>query len=369
MSQLSDTERLAWLRLARTEGIGPINFHKLVRRYGTATKAIAMLPDLMTKAGANRGLAVTPAEQAEREIAATTKAGATLVCMGEPNYPPSLAEIDSAPPILCMSGNFELTSRQSVGIVGARTASANGRKMARILAHGLAEAGFLVTSGLARGIDTAAHEAATPSRTAAAIAGGVDHFYPPENIDLQKAISRDGLLMTEMPLGSAPRAEHFPRRNRIISGMSRATIIVEAALRSGSLITARYANEQGREVFSVPGSPLDPRCEGSNKLIREGANILTSVDDVLQFLTAEKSPLQSQLFQRDAEPLLPPDQDADEATRREIIGLLSANAVDIDDLIREAQCQPEAVTAVLLELEVAGRVTRSAGGMVALKVG
>jgi DNA processing protein len=369
MTQFSDAERLAWLRLARTEGIGPINFHKLVRRYGSATKAIAALPDLMTKAGAKRGLSVTPVEQAEREIAASTKAGATLICTSEPHYPPALAEIDSAPPILCMSGNFELVTRQSVGIVGARTASANGRKMARILAHGLAEAGYLVTSGLARGIDTAAHEAATPTRTAAAIAGGVDHFYPPENADLQRAISKDGLLVTEMPIGSAPRAEHFPRRNRIISGMSRATIIVEAALRSGSLITARYANEQGREVFAVPGSPLDPRCEGTNKLIREGANILTSVNDVLDFLRAEKSPIQGQMLERETEPLLPPDQDADEATRREVIGLLSANAVDIDDLIRESQCQAEAVMAVLLELEVAGRVTRSAGGMVALRKG
>ncbi len=368
MTELSDTERLAWLRLARTEGIGPINFRKLVRRYGTATKAIAVLPDLMTKAGSNRGLAVIPVEQAEREIAATEATGSKLVAMGEPHYPPSLAEIDSAPPILCMSGNFHLAVRESVGIVGARTASANGRKMARILADGLAEAGYLITSGLARGIDTAGHEAATPSRTAAAIAGGVDHFYPPENAELQSAIARDGLLITEMPIGSAPRAEHFPRRNRIISGMSRATIVVEAALRSGSLITARFANEQGREVFAVPGSPLDPRCEGTNKLIREGANILTSVDDVLQFLTSEKSSIQGQMFERDTEPLLPPDQDTDEATRREVIGLLSANAVDIDDLIREAQCQPEAVMAVLLELEVAGKVTRSAGGMVALKV-
>ncbi len=369
MNVLSDSERMAWLRLARTEGIGPITFHKLIRRYGTATKAIAMLPDLLTKAGARRGLVVFSTEQAERETEASAKAGALLIACGEPHYPAALAEIESAPPLLCMAGNLELAQRESVGIVGARTASANGRKMARILAHGLAEAGYLVTSGLARGIDTAAHEAATPSRTAAAIAGGVDHFYPPENADLQRAIASAGLLVTEMPIGAAPRAEHFPRRNRIISGMSRAVIIVEAALRSGSLITARFANEQGREVFSVPGSPLDPRCEGSNKLIREGANILTSVNDVLDFLSAEKSPLQGHMFEQDAEPLLPPDQDADDATRREVIGLLSANAVDIDDLIREAQCQPEAVMAVLLELEVAGRVTRSAGGMVALKKG
>lgn len=364
--QLSNAERLSWLRLARTEGIGPINFHKLVRRYGTASKAIEALPHLMTKAGANRGLSVYPVDVAEREIDATRQAGATLVAFGEADYPAALMQAESAPPVLCMSGNFSMAQRKSVGIVGARTASANGRKMARILAHTIAEAGFLVTSGLARGIDTAAHEAASPARTAAVIAGGIDHIYPPENAALQHAIAREGLLISEMPIGTAPRAEHFPRRNRIISGMSAAVVIVEAALRSGSLITARFANEQGREVFAVPGSPLDPRCEGTNKLIRDGANILTSANDVLDFLASETSPLHDRLFERDPEPLLPPDEDADDATRREIIGLLSANAVDIDDLIREAQCSPEAAMAVLLELEIAGRISRSAGGLVAL---
>ena len=364
--QLSDAERLDWLRLTRTESIGPSTFFKLIQRYKTAAKAIEALPHLLSKAGSKRGISVFPVDAAEKEMTATGKAGATLVAHGEAHYPEALLTIDTAPPMLCMSGNFELAQRTSVGIVGARTASASGRKMARILAHGLAEAGILVTSGLARGIDTAAHEAATPARTAAAIAGGVDHLYPPENADLQRAIARDGLLITEMAIGTSPRAEHFPRRNRIISGMSRAVIIVEAAMRSGSLITARFANEQGRDVFAVPGSPLDPRCEGTNKLIKDGASILTSVDDVLEMLNRETSPLQQSLFEREPEPLLPPDQDADEATRREVVSLLSPNAIEIDDLIREAQCQPEAVMAVLLELEVAGRITRSAGGMVAL---
>jgi DNA processing protein len=367
MMQLSDTERLAWLRLSRTEGIGPQTFHKLIARYKTATKVLEALPILLNKGGAKRGLSVYSEDQALKEIAATAKAGAQLIGACESHYPDMLRNSDAAPPLLCVAGNLSLLQKTSVGIVGARTASASGRKMARILAHGVAEAGFLVTSGLARGIDTAAHEAATPARTAAIIAGGIDHLYPPENADLQKAIARDGLLITEMPIGTAPRAEHFPRRNRIISGMSTAVIIVEAALRSGSLITARYANEQNREVFAVPGSPLDPRCEGTNRLIKDGANILTSVNDVLDFLTREKSPMQGMLFERQTEPLLPPDQDADDTTRHEIIGLLSVNAVDIDDLIREANSPPEAVMAVLLELEVAGRLTRSAGGMVALK--
>ena len=367
MTALSDNERLAWLRLARTDGIGPQTFHKMIARYKTAERALQALPDLVTKGGAKRGLKVFTAELALKEIDATLKAGAQLLCACELQYPTILGNIDAAPPILCVSGNLTLFQKTSVGIVGARTASASGRKMARILAHALAEEGFLVTSGLARGIDTAAHEAAKPARTAAVIAAGIDHLYPPENAALQTAIAQEGLLITEMPIGTAPRAEHFPRRNRIISGMSQVVIIVEAALRSGSLITARFANEQNREVYAVPGSPLDPRCEGTNKLIKEGANILTSVNDVLDFLNREVTPLQAMLFERETEPLLPPDEDADDSTRREIMELLSVNAVDTDDLIREANCSPEAVMAVLLELEVAGRLTRSAGGMVALK--
>jgi DNA processing protein len=367
MSLLPDTELVARLQLARTEGIGPQTFHKLISRYQTASRALEALPDVVTKGGAKRGLKVYASELAQKEIEATAKICAQLLCSGQPYYPAMLANIESAPPVLCVSGHLALLQKTSVGIVGARTASASGRKIARMLAHSLAEAGFLVTSGLARGIDTAAHEAATPSCTAAVIAGGIDHIYPPENAALQKAIAHEGVLITEMPIGTAPRAEHFPRRNRIISGMSHVVIIVEAAMRSGSLITARFANEQNREVFAVPGSPLDPRCEGTNKLIKDGANILTSVNDVLDFLNREVTPLQGLLFERQAEPLLPPDEDADDTTRREILKLLSINAVDLDDLIREANCPPEAVMSVLLELEVAGRLVRSAGGMVALK--
>jgi DNA processing protein len=369
MTQLSEPERIAWLRLTRTDNIGPVTFQKLIRRYKTASRVLEALPHLTAKAGGSRGLNLYPTDLALREMEATAKIGVKLVAFGEPDYPMNLMHIDSSPPMLCMAGNFELVQRESVGIVGARTASASGRKMARILAHGLAEAGILVTSGLARGIDTAAHEAATPSRTAAVIAGGIDHLYPPENANLQKAIASEGLLITEMAIGTAPRAEHFPRRNRIISGMSRAVIVVEAALRSGSLITARFANEQGRDVFAVPGSPLDPRCEGTNKLIRDGATLLTSVDDVLSHLQSQMPPEQSQLFERDEEPLLPPDEDTDDASRREVLSLLSANAIEIDDLIREANCAPEQVMAVLLELEVVGKLTRSAGGRVALNKG
>ncbi len=215
---VSECERIAWLRLSRSDGIGPQTFHKLIARYKTAARAIEALPYLASKGGAKRGITVYPEELALKEIGETLATGAQLVCACEREYPDLLRNIDAAPPVLCMAGDVQLLQKQSVGIVGARTASASGRKMARILSHSLAEAGFLVTSGLARGIDTAAHEAAGPARTAAVIAGGIDHLYPPENADLQKSIAHDGLLITEMPIGTAPRAEHFPRRNRIISG-------------------------------------------------------------------------------------------------------------------------------------------------------
>ncbi len=367
MQLLDRTQRRDWIRLSQSENVGPATFRQLIGRYGSATSALGALPDLSVRGGLARPIRLLSKENAEAVMERAEELGASFLVAGETGYPPLLQHISDAPPLICVKGNLAFAELPCVAIVGARNASAGGRKFARQLSAELSEEGYLVVSGLARGIDTAAHEAATPARTAAVIAGGIDHLYPPENSALQKAIANEGLLITEMPIGTAPRAEHFPRRNRIISGLSQVVIIVEAALRSGSLITARFANEQNREVYAVPGSPLDPRCEGTNKLIKEGANILTSVNDVLEFLNREVTPLQAMLFERETEPLLPPDEDADDTTRREIMGLLSVNAVDMDDLIREANCSPEAVMAVLLELEVAGRLTRSAGGMVALK--
>ena len=261
-------------------------------------------------------------------------------------------------------GQADHLQRDAVAIVGARNASALGRKLARMLADQLGKAGYLVVSGLARGIDTAVHEAALTHRTAAVVAGGIDHVYPPENAALQAKISSEHVIVSEMPLGTIPKAEHFPRRNRIISGLSRAVIVAEAALRSGSLITARFAAEQGRDVFAIPGSPLDPRCEGANKLIKEGAAILTSVDDVLDALKAQQRPAASALWE-DAQPA-PKSVRCTDADRNHLLNLLSHSPIHVDDLVREAGIQPEVLAALLLELEVAGKVSRSAGGMAAL---
>jgi DNA processing protein len=360
--QLSDEERLSWLQLTRTEGIGPLTFNRLLQAYGTATKALAALPELGHRGGKSKPTKLYPRDRAVAELEAAAAIGARWVALTEADYPLWLKHVAGAPTILCLSGRLELATRDAVGIVGARNASASGRKFARMLSEALGQHGFVVASGLARGIDTAAHEAALPHATAAVVAGGIDHFYPPENAELQKQIGKEHLLISEMPLGAVPKAEHFPRRNRIISGMSRAVIVVEAALQSGSLITARFANEQGREVFAVPGSPLDPRCAGCNKLIRDGANLLSSIDDVLEALNVQRVVEQPNMFM---EPPTPSLRNTN-TNSADLVGYLSPTPIHIDDLIRETRLDADVVTALLLELEVAGRVVRSAGGEVAL---
>jgi DNA processing protein len=362
--QLSDEERVNWLRLSRTENIGPVK--SLLQRFGSATAAIAGLPDLATKGGKRQDVRIYSKSAAEDDIARARKANANFIAAGERGYPPYLRHIHAPPPLLCVAGNLDLANRDAVAIVGARNASALGLKFTRMIANRMAEAGLLVVSGLARGIDTAAHETTLEKGTAAVIAGGIDFVYPPENERLQKAIAERGLLITEMIPGMAPKAEHFPRRNRIISGISRAVIVVEAALKSGSLITARLANEQGREVFAVPGSPLDPRSEGTNKLIKDGANILTSVEDVIEALSTAHPPNQ-QIFLEptDNEPLSEPEISATD--RDHVLSLLSPTEIAADDLIRESGLEAHQVMAILLELEVAGRAIRQAGGTIALK--
>jgi DNA processing protein len=366
MSGPSDQERVALVQLARTDGVGAITFHRVMQRFGTATAAIAALPDMAKAAGKRTGLSVYPKSKAEDELARVDQLGARYVSASDDEYPKLLAEVDGAPPLLCIKGQADWALAPCVAIVGARNASATGRKFTRMLADRLTDAGMTVVSGLARGIDTAAHEAAREMQTAAVIAGGIDHIYPPENAELQATIAERGLLITEMPPGTAPKAEHFPRRNRIISGMSRAVIVVEAALRSGSLITARFAAEQGREVFAVPGSPLDPRCEGCNKLIKDGATILTSIDDVFEALNAQ-SPMQRGLFSE--EPMTHRrDVSPEGADRDKVISLLSPSPVHVDDVVRESGLPPDVVSAVLLELEIIGRAGRDGSGMVSLRV-
>ena len=361
--QLSDEERLNWLRLAQTESVGPITFHQLVSAYKTATNAIEALPELAARGGRRKALKICSVAEAETMTARAAAINARFVVAGEAGYPPDLQHIPSAPPLICVSGRLELSDMNSVAIVGARNASALGLKFTRQLARGLVDAGFLVVSGLARGIDTAAHEASLEAQTTAVLAGGLDHFYPPENEKLQRAIAERGMLISEMPPGTAPKSEYFPRRNRIISGIAKATIIVEAAIRSGSLITARFANEQGREVFAVPGSPLDPRCEGTNKLIKDGANILTSIDDVLNALSAPHFVNRGMLFEPELKAVAM-STGVKEADRVRVSSLLSLSPIATDDLIRESGLAAEQVVTILLELEIAGRAIRHAGGRI-----
>jgi DNA processing protein len=365
LRQLSDEERIAWLQLSRTENVGPVTFKSLLQRFGTARVALEALPELSKKGG--RAQPLRPASRADaiEEIEKALAFGAQHVVAGERGFPSYLRHIHATPPILCVMGQLDFAALDAVGIVGARTASANGMKFTRMLAQKIGEAGLLVVSGLARGIDTAAHDASIGTQTCAVVAGGINHFYPPENEKLQRGIAERGLLISEMAFGAAPKAEHFPRRNRIISGMSRAVIVVEAAMRSGSLITARFAMEQNRDVFAVPGSPLDPRCEGTNKLIRDGAAIVTSADDIVEALGMAQRP-QNEIFLEREDVAIAPVTDVSDSDRVRLLSLLSHTPTDIDDVIREVGLPADQVLAILLEAEIAGSVARTTGNQVAL---
>lgn len=359
---LSAVERRDWLRLSMSENVGPQTFHMLMKRYGNAAAALAAIPDLSRKGGLSRPPRLYGQDAAERDLANAEKIGARFIGSSEPDYPALLREIDGAPPLLCIKGDARHLARSAVGIVGARNASAVGRKFARQLAAEIGLMDHAIVSGLARGIDTAAHEASIETGTIAVLAGGIDVIYPPENDVLHAAIGERGVLVTEMMPGTVPRAEHFPRRNRIISGLARALIVVEAALRSGSLITARYANEQGREVFAVPGSPLDPRCEGCNRLIREGATLLMSSADVLDVLHETRPAIRTSLLEPEPEAF----GQADDSGRSIILELLSPSPIDVDDLIRESGLPSGVVAGFLLELALAGRIIRYPNGAVSL---
>jgi DNA processing protein len=356
----ADEERLDRLRLIRSPRIGPVTYLQLLRRFGSAARAIAALPDL---AGRGGGAAPQVADRsvAAREMAVAARLGARHVMMGDADYPALLAEIDSAPPVLICRGDLASAKRTTVAIVGARNASAAGCRMARGLAGALGEAGVTVVSGLARGIDAAAHAGSLGTGTVGVIAGGIDVVYPPEHAELQDAVAARGLLIAEQPPGIEPRARHFPSRNRIIAGMAFGTLVVEAAPKSGSLITARLAAEAGREVLAVPGSPLDPRAQGCNLLIREGATLIQTADDVLEAIRpidarAVRSPTSSYSAA--------PAGDASDAQRSGIVELLGPVPVSIDEVIRQSGQPAWIVQQVLLELELAGRLERHAGGRV-----
>jgi len=354
--------RIPRLRLIRTPGIGPITYRQLIARFGGAEAAIEALPDLAARGG-GRAPKVADTSLAEREIATTEKLGAGYLFLDDPDYPPLLAELDNAPAAMTLRGDLSLTRRTTVAMVGARNSSAAACRFARGLAVELGREGVVVVSGLARGLDTAAHHGSLATGTVGVIASGIDISFPPENRNLQEAVAEQGLLIAEQPPGMEPLARNFPHRNRIIAGLSIGTVVVEAALKSGSLITARLANEAGRDVMAVPGSPLDPRAQGCNQLIRDGAILIQSAADILESIR----PIDARMVRSPASSFdaMPPTDPGD-AERRAIVGLLGPVPVATDELIRQSGLSPAMVATVLLELELAGRLERHAGGRLSL---
>jgi DNA processing protein len=362
-TQLTDAERIDWLRLIRSDNVGPRTFRSLLRYFGSARAALERLPDMARRGGASRPARICSEDDARAELAASKRLGVSLVAPDEAGYPPRLATLEDAPPLLGVRGAVEALMRPMIAIVGSRNASGAGLKFAGKLAHDLSEAGFVIASGLARGIDQAAHRTSIHGGTVAMLAGGHDRIYPPEHEDLLAAILASGAAISEMPLGHVPRARDFPRRNRLISGAALGVVVVEAAHRSGSLITARIAAEQGREVFAVPGSPLDPRAAGTNDLIKQGATLITEAADVIN---AVEPIMERPISLREPDGNEPLDFDPDANDRNRIIGLLGPAPLSLDDLIRMADASPAIVRVVLLELELAGRLERHGGGMVSL---
>jgi len=358
-----NADLVARIRLIRSPSIGPVTFRQLLARFGSADAALAAIPDLAARGG-GKTPSLLPAASAERELAQVEKFGARYLTLGQGLYPNLLAEMTDAPPLLIAKGNISLLEHEAIAIVGARNASAAACRFARGLAHDLGREGIVVVSGLARGIDAAAHDGSLQSGTIGIVAGGIDIFYPPENEERQRAMMAQGLVIAEMPPGTEPRARHFPYRNRIIAGMSLGTVVIEAAPKSGSLITARLAAEAGREVMAVPGSPLDPRAQGCNQLIRDGATLVQSAADVLETLR----PLDGRVRAESApfEPAPVPAAEPDEGARRSVEELLGPSPVPIDELVRLSALPSGAVQLVLLELDLAGRLDRHAGGKVSL---
>jgi DNA processing protein len=356
---LTDAQRRDWLRLARAENVGPVTFDQLITRYGEASIALAALPDLARRGG-RADLRIPSAAQADAELEAGAALGARLIASCEPEFPQALAALDPPPPLIWTRGDVGVLDRRTVAVVGARVASSAGQRFARGLAAELGQAGCVVVSGMARGIDAAAHEGALPTGTVAVLGGGIDDVYPPEHRGLYERIVAEGCVVSESEPGRTAVAKDFPRRNRIIAGLARAVVVVEAEFRSGSLITARLANEQGREVLAVPGSPLDPRAKGTNDLIRQGAAICEGVDDVLRaieglggFREPERTPFRG------------PACEPDDGLRERVAALLSPTPVSRDELVRAARAPAPLVFAALMELALAGRAELLPGAMVA----
>ncbi|NVJ98432.1 MAG: DNA-protecting protein DprA [Alphaproteobacteria bacterium] len=379
-NQFSDQEKLARLQLMRTDGVGPVLFRALIEKFGSGTQAIEGAVELSKINGRKRPLSPPSLQACEAELDQIERFGARVLFLGTAPYPERLAATDDAPPVLLVKGNTEHLASLSVGIVGARNASAAGMKFTSQIAAKLAEAKVTIVSGLARGIDTAAHQASLKAGTIACVAGGLDIHYPPENKALQEKIADIGLLVSEMPLGTRPQARHFPRRNRLISGLSDGVLVVEAAIKSGSLITARFAAEQGRDVFAVPGAPLDPRARGGNRLIKDGAILVESAEDIL----AELRPWQDQWApeghtkgtteeRAHITPAIGPKECPSPAQFQSVVprdggtdllSFLSDTPIHVDDIVRLSGAPADEVLSSFLELELAGKITRHSGGRV-----
>ncbi len=372
IAELEAEQRLACLRLIRSDNVGPVTFRELINHYGGAEQALDALPELARRGG--RTLRICPRDRAERELEAAAKIGARPVFTIEPGYPALLAHVDAPPPAVYVKGREGLLSRPAIAIVGSRQASAAGLTLARRFAALLGQRGLVTVSGLARGIDAAVHEASLASGTIAVLAGGIDFIYPPENARLQAAIAETGCLVTEMPPGFEPRAKDFPRRNRLVSGMAHGVVVIEAARRSGTLSTARMAAEQGREVFAVPGHPLDPRAEGTNHLLKSGATLVTSADDVLDALApvlagskvAQESSA-AYASEPDAPAPLKPPPLIGGSDRERVLGAMGPNPIAVDDLARATELGPRELRVILMELDLAGRIERHGQGLVSLR--
>jgi DNA processing protein len=396
--RLTDQQRFDWLRLVRSENVGPRTFRALVTNCGSVASALKALPDLARRGGAKRPIRIASVEEVEKELIAASKLGVRFVALGEPDYPPALQEIDSAPPILALRGRAIALRKAAVAIVGSRNASAAGLTFAERLARGLGQGGYVIVSGLARGIDQRAHVASLETGAVGVLAGGHGKPYPGEAVPLMERMVESGAVVSEMPIEWEPRGRDFPRRNRIVSGLALGVVVVEAARGSGSLITARFALEQNRQIFAVPGSPLDPRAEGTNDLLKQGASICTAADDVLTALEPVRSNNLAAMRETSGEPGEPlwgeqavygvdpqstprtqPGEEFDdasgapysagdeaEAARERIVALLGPSPITLDELVRAADASARMVRVALLELEVAGRVEYS-GNRVALR--
>ncbi|MGH6761506.1 MAG: DNA-processing protein DprA [Phyllobacterium sp.] len=366
--RLSDRQRLNWLRLIRSENVGPVAFYDLISHFGSAADALLMVPELMRRGGSGKPARVASMDDAEREMELAHKAGAHFVGMGEPDYPPILRQCDNPPPLVAVKGDTDIFTAPPVAIVGARNASVTGMRFAQKIARELGESGHAIISGLARGIDAAAHKSSVHTGTVAVLAGGLDRPYPPENMDLYHSIpDHGGALISEMPFGWEPRAHDFPRRNRIVAGLSLGLVVIEAAEKSGSLISARLAGEMGRLVFAVPGSPLDPRAAGTNSLLKNGAILVTETDDISSAIAPLVSipPATSGQFRApntSASAITPPN----EHDRNALTDLLGPVPTHVDEIIVQSGLHASQVMLLLLELDLAGRLERHSGGAISL---